>query len=99
MRLLSGRYATGHSNHRPASELAPSSAEQAEAQKLLQDRYGTIMKTHMRLTTHFFDNTQYGRKHWAELARFRTGKLRRPQLELGMIAEALDIPVMGLRTV
>jgi hypothetical protein len=79
--------------------LRPSSAEQAEAQKLLQDLYGTIMKTHMRLTTHFFDNTQYGRKHWAELARFRTGKLRRPQLELGMIAEALDIPVMGLRTV
>jgi hypothetical protein len=35
--------------------LRPSSAEQAEAQKLLQDRYGTIMKTHMRLTTHFFD--------------------------------------------
>jgi hypothetical protein len=79
--------------------LRSSLAEQAEAQKSLEDLYGTIMVTHMRLTSHFLDHTQYGSKHWAELARCRTSKLKLPILESPMVAEALDIPAVGLQAV
>jgi hypothetical protein len=79
--------------------LKPSSSDVIDAQKSFQDLLDVISKMHMRLTTHFLESTQYGRKHWEDLNRSRSNKTRRPILEAENIANALDLPAIALRAV
>jgi hypothetical protein len=79
--------------------LEQSSSEATDAQKSFEDLLDVISRMHMRLTTHFLENTQHGRNHWQQLNRSRSHKTRRPTLEADKIAEALDLPAIALRAV
>jgi hypothetical protein len=83
---------------RPAS-IRPSASEQTDAQQLLDQLFGAISKTHMRLTTHFLEYTEYGREYWRKLSVSRKSKVKSPLLEHADITESLDLPANALRMI
>jgi hypothetical protein len=76
-----------------------STTELADAQQLLDLLFGAISKTHMRLTTHFLEDTDYGRNYWSQLCTSRRSKIKGPQLEVDQVVDCLDLPAGALRFV
>jgi hypothetical protein len=76
-----------------------SATEQADAQQLLDQLFGAISKTHMRLTTYFLEDTDYGRNYWRQLCISRKSKIKGPQLEGDLVIDCLDFPAIALRSV
>jgi hypothetical protein len=66
---------------RPPSFRATAS-ELKDAQELILSLFGTIMHAHMRLTTHFLKNTDYGREFYETAEKRRRSKLKVPELEV-----------------
>jgi hypothetical protein len=79
--------------------IRPSATEQTDAQQLLDQLFGAISKTHMRLTTHFLEYTEYGREYWRKLSVSRKSKIKLPLLELDQIIASIDLPANALRLI
>jgi hypothetical protein len=70
-----------------------------DAQHLILSLQGTVMRTHMRLTTHFIKNTDYGREFFEEAEKRRRSKLKLPELDVMRVMESLEVSVAVVRTV
>jgi hypothetical protein len=70
-----------------------------DAQHLILSLQGTVMRTHMRLTTHFIKNTDYGREFFEEAEKRRRSKLKLPELDVMRVMENLEVSVAVVRTV
>jgi hypothetical protein len=77
--------------------LRASAAELKEVQELLLALTSTIIRGHMRLTTHFIKNTDYGREYYETAEKRRRSKLRLPDLNVDQIISTLDLPVPVVR--
>jgi hypothetical protein len=72
--------------------------ELKDAQDLIQSLQGTVMRTHMRLTTHFIKNTEYGRDFFQVAEKRRRGKAKLPELDVKRVIENLEVSVAVVRT-
>jgi hypothetical protein len=81
---------------RPAS-FRPSPRHQTEAATLFNQLLGDISKMHMRITTHFLEDTEYGRNYWRLLSTARNRKTRLPPIDAQDVMVNLDLPALALR--
>jgi hypothetical protein len=73
-------------------------SELKDAQDLILSLQGTIMRSHMRLTTHFIKHTDYGREFFEVAEKRRRSKLKLPELDVQRVIENLEISVAVVRT-
>jgi hypothetical protein len=73
--------------------------ELKEVQDLILSLLGTVMHAHMRLTTHFIKNSDYGREFYETVEKRRRSKLKVPELDVDKIFDILDLSVAVVRTV
>jgi hypothetical protein len=79
--------------------LRPTAVELKDAQELILSLLGIVMHAHMRLTTHFIKNTNYGRQFYETAEKRRRSKLKLPELDVDQIFDILDFSVAVVRTV
>jgi hypothetical protein len=73
--------------------------ELQDAQHLILSLQSTVMRSHMRLTTHFIKNTDYGREFFEAAEKRRRSKLKLPELDVKRVIETLAVSVAVVRAV
>jgi hypothetical protein len=79
--------------------IRPTSTELKDAQEVILSLGSTLMHAHMRLITHFLQNTAYDREYYETAEKRRRSKLKLPELDVDRIVEVLDLPKPVLKAI
>jgi hypothetical protein len=77
--------------------LHSSAAELKDVQDMLLGLFNTIIRAHLRLTTHFITNTAYGSQYYETAEKNRRHKTKLPDLDVATIDNTLNLPVAVVR--